>query len=667
VDEDLLSRSSLRRVTHLLERFREGLELSGIDNEGLRSHLGMLDASLRLSDFSLAQFVNLFQFVAQNLREIMHDHFLGHHERILPVVLRQHLLDEDPGPGDERAIEAEIHARSEEFYRELLAQALLVGQLDSFVAYMLDRLNDMAARVPAVLVQRLIDFELDRAVTSLDEARPDVDNPVFLGGKGHFLKKLHSFGYPVPPGFILTTEVFRIHDAFAAYPELEHKLAALVDERLGDLERTTGRRLGDPADPLLVSVRSAAAMSMPGAMSTFVNVGLNDAIVERLGERPNLAWTAWDCYRRLLQGWGMAHGVPRDDFDQIIADFKQRFAVREKVHFQPDQMRAIADAYRERLARSGIELEQDPRAQLAMAIRFVLESWDAPVARAYRDRLLIADKWGTSVIVQHMVLGNLGSDSGTGVVFTSDPFAADLGVTLYGDFTTGSQGEDVVAGLVHPWPVSSHQRQQADTADGRCLEVEFPEIHAELERLARDLVLARGFGHQEIEFTFESSRREDLYVLQTRDHSWQRRVSVPVFEGPGLAPLASGVGIGGGAMNGVVAFDAGDLERLAAEDPATPRVLVRRDTVPDDIGMIFACEGLLTARGGVTSHAGVTASRLGKTCVVNCRSLDVDESAKVCRVQGTEFRPGDRIAIDGSQGTIYAGHFPIAATRAAGD
>ena len=303
-----------------------------------------------------------------------------------------------------------------------------------------------------------------------------------------------------------------------------------MDDGVRALEQATDRRLGDPDNPLLLSVRSAAAMSMPGAMSTFLNVGLNDDVVGRLSKRPDFAWTAWDCYRRLLQMWGMAHGVPRDDFDRIITDFKQRCAVREKVQFRPDQMCDIAHAYEGLLARAGIELDPDPRSQLLTAIRLVLDSWDAPVARAYRDQLSIADQWGTAAIVQQMVFGNLGPDSGTGVTFTSNPFANEPGVSLYGDFTTASQGEDVVAGLVHPWPVSRHQLERAAVAEEHCLETQFPEIYAELERLARDLVLQRGFDHQEVEFTFESGHREDLYLLQTRDHSWMKTASVPVFD-----------------------------------------------------------------------------------------------------------------------------------------
>jgi pyruvate,orthophosphate dikinase len=557
-----------------------------------------------------------------------------------------------------------LHARSAEFYRNLLARAFLVGPLDSFVAAMLTRLNELAARVSPAMVQRLMSFELGLAFTSIDEPKPEVESPVFLGAKGYFLKKLRSFGYPVPPGFILTTEVFRIRDVFPEYPELREQMHALVDEGVRALERVTARRLGAPAEPLLLSVRSGAAMSMPGAMSTFLNVGLNADVVERWSQQPNCGWTSWDCYRRSLQMWGMAHGLPRDEFDRIIIDFKQRCAVREKVQFRPDQMRDIALAYCDRLARAGIELEQDLRAQIIAAIRLVLDSWDAPRARIYREQLSVADEWGTAVIVQQMVLGNIGYDSGTGVAFTTDPFSNEPGVSLYGDFTTTSQGEDVVGGLVHPWPVSQCQLERAGAAEGLSLEQRFPEIYAELRRLAQDLVHERGFGPQEMEFTFESGRREDLHLLQTRNHCAYKSNTLPVFNlAPGVAPLTRGMGIGGGAMNGFLAFDGEDLARLAAEHPGTHRVLVRSDTVPDDIGMIFECDGLLTARGGATSHAGVTASRLGKTCVVNCRSIEVDEAAKTCRVNGAEFRGGDLIAIDGRQGDIYAGHHPIVTTR----
>lgn len=664
VEHSPLSRHCLRQVAHLLQRFREGLELAGIENEGLRSHLGMLEASLGTSSFSLAQFVDLFQFLTHSVREIMHEHFLGHHEHTLPETLRQWLCDVAEGPLDARELEQTIHARSEEFYRELLARAFLVGPLDSFVTAMLTRLNELAARVPPAMVQRLMSFEPDLAFTAIGEPKPEVESPVFLGAKGYFLKKLRAFGYPVPPGFILTTEVFRIRDVFPFYPELQQQMHALVDEGVRALEQATGRRLGDPDDPLLLSVRSGAAMSMPGAMSTFLNVGLNAELVERWSQRPNYGWTSWDCYRRSLQMWGMAHGLARDDFDRIIMDFKQRCGVREKVQFRPEQMRDIALAYRDRLAQSGIELEPELRAQLITAIRFVLDSWDAPRARIYREQLRIADEWGTAVIVQHMVLGNIGYDSGTGVTFTADPYSREPGVSLYGDFTTTSQGEDVVGGLVHPWPVSRRQLERTGATEGHCLEERFPEIHGELQRLANDLVHERGFGPQEMEFTFESGRKEDLYLLQTRSHRTRSSSALPVFDlPPGATPLARGMGIGGGAMNGLVAFDDGDLARLAEQHPGVPRVLVRSDTVPDDIGMIFQCDGLLTARGGATSHAGVTASRLGKTCVVNCRALQVDEAAKVCRVHDQEFRSGDLIAIDGRQGDIYVGHHKIVTTR----
>jgi len=395
-------------------------------------------------------------------------------------------------------------------------------------------------------------------------------------------------------------------------------------------------------------------------MNTFLNVGINDEIIERFAEKPGYAWCAWDCYRRFLQTWGMTHQIPRDAFDEIIIDFKVQEGVEHKMRFSSEQMRELALAYKKLLADRGVRFEEDPHKQMVQAILSVFDSWYGERAKVYRRQLQIANDWGTAVIVQAMVLGNIGNDSGTGVVFTRDPMSSASTVELYGDFTIRSQGEDVVAGLVHTLPVSERQRLRVFGGD-ISLENHFPEIYAELHRRAQDLVEQRGYGHQEIEFTFESPRRADLFVLQTRDYAPHKKQRQPVFldEHMETRVLGRGIGVGGGAMNGVVVFDMQDLERHGDQTPEIMRVLVRPDTVPDDIGLIFECDGLLTARGGATSHAAVTASRLGKTCVVNCRVLDVDDEAKTCRIGGHQFRSGDPIAIDGRLGAIYSGHHEI--------
>jgi len=650
---------SLSLVARVLGAFRRGLALAGMASESFNSHLEMLEYSLKTDSFSLPQFINLLQFIADDVQQLIHTYFLGYHDPVLPVVIGQHLDRQSLALTDTEREHA-VHRIAEEFYRRLLSTSFMVAPLDNYVATVLESLHATRDQLPSQLVSRTMAFEPSTLSSPVHVPTPGLDNQVFLGAKGYFLKRIQSFGFPVPPGFILTTELFRLRDALDSYPQLRHEVIGIIQRRLQELERATGRRLGDPERPLLLSVRSGAAISMHGAMNTFLNVGMNDEVVEGLSQQPNFGWTSWDCYRRSMQSWGMAHGICRDDFDRIILDFKRRYGVKQKVQFSPAQMRQIAEAYAGLLAQRGVRVEPDPMRQLYQAVLSVLDSWNNERSLVYRDRLKIADEWGTAVIVQQMVLGNIGFDSGTGVLFTQEPGSSHSGVSLWGDFTTTSQGEDVVGGLVHPWPVSNRQRDRA-AEPGMSLETNFPEVYSELLRRSRELVVERGFGHQEIEFTFESSRKQDLYILQTRPHAVARAGRRPVFSGEGLDALrvARGIGIGDGAMNGLVAFDNQDLAELAHSHPGTPRILVRPDTVPDDIEMIFECDGLLTARGGATSHAAVTAARLGKICVVNCHALCVDEQAKTCTIQGVEFRAGDPIGIDGLLGNVYRGNPPI--------
>ncbi len=658
---------ALSGVARVLRLFRRGLALAGMASESFNSHLEMLEYSLKTDSFSLPQFINLFQFIADDVQQIIHRYFLGLHDPVLRVVIGQH-LDRQPPAAATLDRERATHKLAEEFYRRLLSTSFLVAPLDNYVASVLEALHATQDQLPAQLVSRTMAFDASTLSSPVDEPTPALDNQVFLGAKGYFLKRMRSFGFPVPPGFILTTELFRLRDALDSYPQLRQEVLKLIDQRVQALEIATGKRLGDPERPLLLSVRSGAAISMHGAMNTFLNVGINLSVVERLSKQPNFGWTSWDCYRRSMQSWGMAHGISRDEFDRLILDFKRRYRVTQKVQFTPAQMREIALAYADLLASRGVHVEEDPMRQLLQAVLSVLDSWDNERSNVYRSRLRLAEEWGTAVIVQHMVLGNIGYDSGTGVLFTQDPTGKATDVCLWGDFTTTSQGEDVVGGLVHPWPVSKRQIDpDQEHAISLSLETHFPEIYDELLRRSRELVIERGFGHQEMEFTFESSRRQDLYILQTRPHTTVRPTRRPVFSGEGLDSLrvARGIGIGEGAMNGIVAFDMHDLVELARERPGIPRILVRPDTVPDDIEMIFECDGMLTARGGATSHAAVTAARLGKTCVVNCKGMGVDEQNKVCTIQGAEFRVGDPIGIDGLLGNVYRGHPPIAMSTVA--
>ena len=434
----------------------------------------------------------------------------------------------------------------------------------------------------------------------------------------------------------------------------------LVKAHVNELERMTGREFGNSSNPLLLSVRSGSAISMPGAMNTFLNVGLNDQITEELSKVDNFAWTSWDCYRRLIQTWGMSHGLDRDKFDQIIFNYKKKFKVSQKIDFKPSVMREIAFEYKKLLSEYNIAFEEDPFLQLKKAIISVFHSWNTPRAIAYRKHMQIAEEWGTAVTIQKMVLGNIHRESGSGVVFTKDEQDPDDVLNLTGDFSFLSQGEDIVGGLVKTLPISEKQKVKGSYNSQISLESTYPAIYNKLKQIATEMIEKRGFGHQEIEFTFETSNPEDLYILQTRNMSltFQNKLEVFDVSEKKMIRVSNGIGIGNKALNGFIVFDLDDIATLHQSYPNRSSILVRPDTVPDDIEIIFECDGLITERGGATSHAAVTAGTLGKTCVVNCNDMTVYENEKKCIINGVVFNLFDPIAIDGKNGIIYKGNYP---------
>jgi pyruvate,orthophosphate dikinase len=662
INMSYITAKSLRKIVDILDLFFQGLILDGVYNQGFASHLKMFQYSLTSASFSMSQFVNLFQFIAQDIRSIINEYFLRNFDNPLKTTIiqqKRHLhMDGSLATGDQQL----IHKVSEKFYREVLSSAFLLQILDNFISTILHTLHTMVANLTADVLHNVMEYDPDLIISPVHQKTPEMDNQIFLGAKAYFLKKLYAHDFPVPPGFILTTEVFRHRKAIMNHSELQKEVHSRIRQEIARIEELTGRNLGDPANPLLFSIRAGTTLSMPGAMNTFLNVGMNDEVAEGMSRRPRMGWTTWDCYRRLLQGVGMAKGIARDEFDRIINRFKEQHRVSQKVQFSIPQMREITRSYQELLAEKGVHLEQDTFLQVIQAIRLALDSWDSERAMSYRKHLQIADEWGTAVIVQEMVLGNRNNRSGTGVLFTHDPHEDKPGVILFGDFTLFSQGEDVVSGLVHTLPISEKQRKSMTGNIRTSLEKDFPEIFGGLLERSRQMIEEYGFVHQEIEFTFESPRREDLYILQTRDHTPEQREKICVFEveKKAMKYLGSGIGIGGCAMNGILVFNMEDLREYAALFPERKRILVKPDTVPDDIDMIFECDGLLTARGGATSHAAVTAVRLGKICVVNCKVLQVLEAEKRCFIGGEEFHSGDEIAIDGRLGSIYRGNYPVA-------
>jgi pyruvate,orthophosphate dikinase len=444
---EYITAKTLRRIYDVLMLFREGLELDGIYNEGFNSHLDMFKYGLASPSFSLDQYINIFQFMAQDIKQIISEYFFDVYEGPLKVIIPQAFSSCIP-KGEEESRQF-YHMESERFLRDNLSNAFLVQDLDNFITDTINTLRSMIDNYSDAFIENMMTYDPDLAFSSLSQKTEEVDNPVFLGAKAFFLKKLITYGFPVPPGFVMTTEVFRHKDTINGHPYMGQDLERLILNNISSVEQITGQKYGNPDNPLFFSVRSGSSISLPGAMKTFLNVGMNNEIAEAFSRVKGFSWTAWDCYRRFLQSWGMAFGIQRDIFDEVILEHKERRGVELKIQFTKEQMREIAYSYKRVIEDHGIKIESNPFEQLKQAIRSVLDSWSSESAVYYRNHMQIADEWGTAVLVQKMILGNLSSDSGTGVLFTSSPFNGYSGTSLYGDFALCSQGEDVVAGLVN--------------------------------------------------------------------------------------------------------------------------------------------------------------------------------------------------------------------------
>jgi pyruvate,orthophosphate dikinase len=503
-----------------------------------------------------------------------------------------------------------------------------------------------------------------------DFAEGNKDLRDLLGGKGANLAEMTNLGLPVPPGFTITTEACRVYLETGTQPP---EAAAEVDEHLSKLQQTMGRQLGDPSDPLLVSVRSGAKFSMPGMMETVLNVGLNDQSVHGLaGQAGADERFAWDSYRRLIQMFGKTVSeVPGEAFEEALEEAKRRKGVQDDVELEADDLRDLVGTFKEIFARhTGRDFPQDPREQMELAIRAVFDSWNAERAVLYRRQERIPADLGTAVNVVAMVFGNLGPDSGTGVAFTRDPASGAHGV--YGDYLANAQGEDVVAGIRNTISLDQLESLDKNSFD------ELMRIMATLEGHYKDLC--------DIEFTIE---RGKLWMLQTRvgkrtaaaaftiatqlvdegvidlDEALRRvtgdqlaQLMFPTFDVSSAAEeLARGVGASPGAAVGKVVFEAQRaVERAAGGDQV---ILVRRETNPDDLPGMIAAEGVLTSRGGKTSHAAVVARGMGKTCVCGAESLDVDVQNGQFTVDGRTLVEGDVISIDGTTGKVYLGEVPV--------
>ena len=657
-----ITKQTITKIHRYLWLYISALEIEGISTEGLAAKVKYVTHALPVKQFSIDQYIDIFRFISKDIQDIVHNYYIDAHSFNLPVIIGQVYQQdvEADNKSEQKKYEKSVYQHSENFIRGMISSAFGLQVLDNFVNAVIKTLNSESEKFKdnKQILNVLMAYNPELTVASFYRKNKRLDNQIFLGNKGYFLKEMVSFGFNVPPGFIITTEVFRGYDAVYGYKHIFNDLAVRVNKEIVALEKITGRKFGDRRNPLLLSVRSGATVSLPGMMKSFLNVGINESIAENLSTKKNFQWAAWDSYRRFLQTWGMFQGMNRNYFDAIIDEFKQKHDVERKIKFLPDQMKQIALSYKKGITDSGIVLKDKPLEQLRHAILQVFDSWYSEQAEIYRHQMHLSDKWGTAVIVQAMVFGNLNEHSGSGVIFTREPKSTSADVTLYGDFIFGVQGDDIVSGLVETYPISERQRIAECRYSGISLEAKFPEIYAELVRISEILIYEKGFNHQEIEFTFEGPTSDKLYILQTRDMNpiktkkWKRFKDTKILQS---AVLGTGIGVNGGALCGRAVYSESDIKRFRKAEPETPLILIRPDTVPDDVGVLLQVEGLLTAKGGSTSHAAVTIPQLNKVGVVGFSKLKVYEVDEYATIEDHTIKAGDFISIDGWSGTVYSG------------
>ena len=488
-----------------------------------------------------------------------------------------------------------------------------------------------------------------------------------LGGKGANLAEMTNIGLPVPQGFTITTEACTQY--YEDNREINPEIMAEINEYIVKMEEITGKKFGDKENPLLVSVRSGARASMPGMMDTILNLGLNEEVVETIAAQSGNPRWAWDCYRRFIQMYSdVVMEVGKKYFEELIDEMKAKKGVKQDVELNAEDLKELANQFKaEYKSKIGSDFPTDPKEQLMGAIKAVFRSWDNPRANVYRRDNDIPYSWGTAVNVQSMAFGNMGDDCGTGVAFTRDPATGAKG--LFGEFLTNAQGEDVVAGVRTPMHISE-------------MEQKFPEAFAEFNKVCKTLE-DHYRDMQDMEFTVKRTAQAALKIacdlvdegMRTEEEAVAmidpRNLDTllhPQFDAKALkaaTPMGKGLGASPGAACGKIVFTADDAE--AWNERGEKVVLVRLETSPEDITGMKASQGILTVRGGMTSHAAVVARGMGTCCVSGCSDIVMDEANKKFTLAGKEFHEGDYISIDGSTGNIYDGIIPTVDATIAGE
>ncbi len=510
----------------------------------------------------------------------------------------------------------------------------------------------------------------------------NADMRELLGGKGANLAEMTNLGLPVPQGFTITTEACTKY--YEDGREINEEIQKQINEYIGKMEEITGKKFGDKENPLLVSVRSGARASMPGMMDTILNLGLNEDVVNVIAEKSNNPRWAWDCYRRFIQMYSdVVMEVGKKYFEQLIDEMKAKKGVKQDIELDANDLKELANQFKaEYKSKIGQDFPSDPKEQLMGAIKAVFRSWDNPRANVYRRDNDIPYSWGTAVNVQSMAFGNMGEDCGTGVAFTRDPATGEKG--LFGEFLTNAQGEDVVAGVRTPMKITEMANKFPEAFE------EFKKVCETLENHYRDM--------QDMEFTVEHGK---LYMLQTRNGKRTAQAALkiacdlvdegmrteqeavlmidprnldtllhPQFDTKALkeAQVAGrGLGASPGAACGKIVFTAEDAEVQGIGGKGEKVVLVRLETSPEDITGMKAAQGILTVRGGMTSHAAVVARGMGTCCVSGCGDIVMDEENKQFTLAGKTYHEGDTISIDGTTGNIYDGAIPTVDATIAGE
>ena len=517
-------------------------------------------------------------------------------------------------------------------------------------------------------------------VYMFSEGNADMRN--LLGGKGANLAEMTNIGLPVPQGFTITTEACTQY--YEDGREINEEIQSQINEYIIKMEEITGKKFGDKGNPLLVSVRSGARASMPGMMDTILNLGLNEDVVNALAEKSGNPRWAWDCYRRFIQMYSdVVMEVGKKYFEELIDKMKEKKGVKLDVELDADDLKELAREFKaEYKSKIGADFPDDAKEQLMGAIKAVFRSWDNPRANVYRRDNDIPYSWGTAVNVQSMAFGNMGDDCGTGVAFTRDPATGEKG--LFGEFLTNAQGEDVVAGVRTPMHISEMEEKFPEAFE------EFKKVCKTLEEHYRDM--------QDMEFTVEHGK---LYMLQTRNGKRTAQAALkiacdlvdegmrteeeavlmidprnldtllhPQFDAKALKEakvLGKGLGASPGAACGKVVFTAEEAAKRGVGGKGEKVILVRLETSPEDITGMKAAQGILTVRGGMTSHAAVVARGMGTCCVSGCGDIQMDEVNKKFRLAGKTFHEGDVISIDGSTGNIYDGEIKTVDATIAGE